>query len=107
MLLPDADEQGFFAGGARCDSTDRAALIVRTEYSTAVVCTTATRRYYYRGARDSDGATIELQHVERSAIGFTAVNDANPTYYELSHGGLRIVQAGRVLSTEPALESAP
>lgn len=107
MLLPDADEQGFLSGGARCDSGDRAALVVRTEYSRAVVCTTAARHLYYRGVRVSDGAGIELGHVQPMPGGFVAINDRDPTRYEVTHGGLRIVQDGREISYEPAIAAAP
>ena len=107
MLLPDADEQGFLAGGARCDPGDNAALMVRTAYSTAVICTDHGRQLYYHGARDSDGATIRLSRVVSTATGYAAINDVDPTRYELSHSGLRIVHDGRVVADEPALESAP
>ncbi|MEO6795326.1 MAG: protein kinase [Mycobacterium sp.] len=107
ILLPDADEQGFLVGGARCAPGDRAALMIRTANSTAVVCTTPSQQLYYRGARDSDGATIELAHVERTPSGFVAINDVDPTRYEVTYGGLRIVHQGQVVSAEPALESAP
>lgn len=107
MLLPDADAQGFVSGGARCDSGDRAALVVRTEYSRAVVCTTTGQRLYYRGVRASDNAGIELGHVEPMAGGFVAINDRDPTRYEVTHGGLRIVQDGREISYEPAIAAAP
>lgn len=107
MLLPDADEQGFLTGGARCDTGDRAQLVVRTDYSKAVVCATPSQRLYYRGARASDGASIELRHVERTPTGFAAINDVDPTRYEVTRGGLRIVQQGREISYEPAQAAAP
>lgn len=107
MLLPDADEQGFLTGGARCRTGDRAELVLRTAYSTAVVCATPAQQLYYRGARSSDGATIELTDVARSPAGFVAINYADPTSYEVTHHGLRIVHDGQLISDEPALESAP
>lgn len=107
MLLPDADEQGFLSSEARCDAGDRAQLVVRTALSRAVVCATPQQRLYYRGARISDGASIELSHVERIAGGFVAINDTDPTRYEISRGGLRITQQGREISYEPAQAAAP
>ncbi|MBS9535498.1 serine/threonine protein kinase [Mycobacterium sp. M1] len=105
--LPDADQWGFLAGGARCATGDYAQLLVRTEDSTAVICARSAQSFYYRGARNSDGAAIELTDVHRTATGYTAINEDGPTQYLLSRSGLQIVQGGRVISDEPAVESGP
>jgi serine/threonine protein kinase len=108
VVLPDADTHGFvaYSGGARCSGSDRAELIVRTAESALVVCESDSGGAYYRGYRLSDGATLELGNVVTEGTGLVAVNPADGTRYEVSTAELQIVQNGKVVSNEPALESA-
>jgi serine/threonine-protein kinase len=108
MVLPDADAHGFvtYGGGARCSGSDRAELIVRTAESALVICQSDSGSSYYRGCRLSDGATLELSNVVSEGSALVATNPTDGTRYEVSTAGLQIVQNGKVVSNEPAVESA-
>jgi serine/threonine-protein kinase len=102
-----ADQQGYTdLMGPRCNSNDPAVLIGRTDLSRLVVCMTGAGAYYYRGARVSDGAGIEL--ADPVPLGgysaFTAVNPADGTRYRITANRLIIVRGGQVLSDEPMRE---
>ena len=107
MLLSDADERGFLASAARCDDGDSAQLVIRTEYSRVAICSMPSGALYYRGARNSDGLGIHLNHVEQYGSSYTAINDDDGTNYQVSRAGLRIVKGGQEISSEQVLESAP
>ncbi|MGX9670129.1 serine/threonine-protein kinase [Mycobacterium sp. HM-7] len=111
MVLPDADSRGFttFNGAARCagaDEADEAAMLLRTAQSAVVICRSSVGVLYYLGYRLSDGATIRLGTVHESGDGFVAVNDPDSAEYHVSSSGLEIVQDGKMLASEPAVESA-
>jgi serine/threonine-protein kinase len=109
LLLPDADGLGFlsYGGSARCNAGEWAEFVLRTQYSAVVICGSPAGQLTYRGLRLSDGATIHLDDVRVSGSGFVALNSSEGAQYEVSHAGLRIVQYGQVLATEPAVEAAP
>ncbi len=81
-------------------------MILRTPQSAVVICRDSAGAMYYRGLRLSDGSTIELGGASAFDGGYAATNPEGPTRYEVSRDGLRIVQNGDVLATEPAVESA-
>ncbi|SEB26685.1 serine/threonine protein kinase [Mycobacterium sp. 283mftsu] len=108
MVLPDADTRGFttYNGAARCTGADEAAMILRTAQSAVVICRSSVGVLYYLGYRISDGATIRLGTVNESGDGFVAFNDPDAAEYHVSSSGLEIVQNGKTLASEPAVESA-
>ena len=108
MVLPDADTHGFttYNGAARCTGADEAAMILRTAQSAVVVCRSSVGVLYYLGYRLSDEATIRLGTVHASGDGYVAINSPDSAEYHVSSSGLEIVQDGKVLASEPAVESA-
>ncbi|BBX85824.1 serine/threonine-protein kinase [Mycolicibacterium aubagnense] len=108
MVLPDADSRGFttYNGAARCAGADEAAMILRTAQSAVVICRSSVGVLYYLGYRLSDGAKIRLGTVHESGDGYIAINDPDSAEYHVSSSGLEIVQNGKVLASEPAVESA-
>lgn len=102
-----ADRQGFLApSDARCNYTNPAVFIGRTTKSHVVVCETGVGRYYYQGVRISDGAAISVDDPISSGTGFVATGDGG-TQYRLTPSALTIVSGdGRILATEPMVESA-
>ncbi|MFE3543981.1 protein kinase [Nocardia sp. NPDC059177] len=102
-----ADGQGFLAGAARCNDNDAAMTIARTTGSRIVICHTGDNRYYYKGARASDGLGIELDDpVPTGGGGFIATNPTDNTRYVVTASGLTITQNGEQLVSEPMLEFA-
>jgi hypothetical protein len=53
------DDKGFLNTGARCDDTQTAVAIGRTQGSLVVICGGADGRYGYRGVRLSDDAVLK------------------------------------------------
>lgn len=108
MVLPDADSHGFttYNGAARCAGADEAAMILRTPQSAVVICRSSVGVLYYLGYRLSDEATIRLGTVHASGDGFVAINSPDSAEYHVSSSGLEIVQDGKTLASEPAVESA-
>ncbi|MBV6761369.1 serine/threonine-protein kinase [Rhodococcus opacus] len=102
-----ADRQGFLPpSDARCNYTNPAVFIGRTTKSLVVVCETGVGRYYYQGVRISDGAAISVDDPSPSGSGFVATGDGG-TEYRLTPTALTIVGGdGKVLATEPMIESA-
>jgi len=108
MVLPDADQHGFvaFNGGGRCNGDDNATMLLRTAQSAIAICQDPTGPNYYVGLRLSDDAPIELTNVAVVGGQATATNPSDLTQYQISRTGLQIVQNGKVIATEPALEFA-
>ncbi|MEV0331520.1 protein kinase [Nocardia sp. NPDC050717] len=101
-----ADGQGFLTG-PRCNDNDAAMSIARTTGSKVVICHTGAGRYYYKGARASDGLGLELDDpVPTGGGGFTATNPTDGTRYLLTATGLVITKDGTVLASEPVTEFA-
>lgn len=96
------DRQGFISGGPSCNSTNPAVAIAVTTGSRIVICETGVGRYYYKGQRLSDGATIELDDPTPTGNGFTVTN--KDVTYKLTSAGLVINGSGGELGREPALE---
>ncbi len=102
-----ADGQGFRTGGPRCNDNDAAMTIARTSGSRVVICHTGDNRYYYKGARASDGLGLELDDpLPTGGGGFTAVNPVDNTQYHLTPSGLTITRDGDELVSETMLEFA-
>lgn len=96
------DRQGFISNGPRCNASNPAVAVAITTGSRIVVCETGVGRYYYKGERLSDGATIEIDDPIRTREGFAARND--DVTYQLSPSGLLILDGGSELGSEPAVE---
>jgi hypothetical protein len=101
-LPPGADTQGF-SDGPRCSY--RAALLIRTAKSQAVVCDEGSGAYTYKGLRLKDNGRIDLSGAVSTASGFT-VSNTDGTRYDISRSGLVIYTGGDVY-TEPAIASGP
>ncbi|KMO67358.1 hypothetical protein [Mycolicibacterium chlorophenolicum] len=99
---PATDSQGFVDSPARCDTTQRAVAIARTERSAIVVCETAAGDYSYRGVRLQDGASLRLDDVRPIPAGFEARNDG--TTYRLSPTELVVIAGETLQSRDPVVE---
>ena len=71
LAMPGADAQGFL-DGPRC--TYRAALMIRTAQSAALVCDEGSGMYTYKGLRLKDNGRIDLPGAVPTATGFTVTN---------------------------------
>ena len=79
-------------------------MIERTSKSVFVVCwSSGGGGYYYKGARLSDGASIELNDVTPVNRGFDVVNVADGSSYQLRTNGLTIASGGETFF-EPMVE---
>ncbi|MEU1207809.1 protein kinase [Nocardia sp. NPDC005825] len=104
--VSNADAQGFF-DKPRCDSSESAMVIGRTEKSRLVVCLSTIGRYYYKGLRISDGATIQIMDPQPDADGgFTVTNPTDGTQYRITAYGLVITKDGQVAANESMVEYA-
>ncbi len=99
---PATDSSGFIGSPARCDSTQHAVAIARTEPSAIVVCRTTGGDYSYRGVRLQDGASLRLDDVRPIPAGFEARNDG--TTYRLSPTELVVISGETLQSREPVVE---
>jgi hypothetical protein len=97
------DAQGFLDGRRpRCDYTNLAVAIARTEQSRVVICQTGVGRLYYKGFGLQNGLSVEIDDPVRTGDGFVVTN--NGVQYSLSRDALVIAQGSTVLSNEPMLE---
>lgn len=97
------DGQGFVGRpAARCNAGNPAVTIARTAHSLVVVCETGVGRYYYKGVRLKDGASIEIDDPVPSGSGFTATN--NGVRYTISSSDLVITDGARQLADEPVVQ---
>ncbi|WP_433591931.1 protein kinase domain-containing protein [Nocardia sp. CA-145437] len=104
--VSNSDAQGFDSS-PRCGSSDPAMVIGRTERSRLVVCRNAAGRYYYKGLRISDGATIQINDpVPDGNGGFTVTNPTDGTQYRITAYGLVITKDGQVAANESMIEYA-
>jgi serine/threonine protein kinase len=101
--MTGADGQGFVGHYARCESGESPAAMVRTAQSLAIVCRNADK-YYYRGERLSDGATIQLQDATPAGGGYDVVDPSGGSRYEVRPDRLTIVSNGRADTSERVLE---
>lgn len=99
---PAADSAGFVDSPARCDTSQRAVAIARTERSAIVVCRISGGDYTYRGVRLQDGASLRLDDVRPIPAGFEARNDG--TTYRLSPTELVVISGETLQSRDPVVE---
>lgn len=104
--VADTDTQGFTtAGGPRCDADDPAMAVGRSTASRIAICRTSTGRYYYKGVRISDGATISINDpVPDGSGGYTVTNPNDGTMYRITASALVITSNGQVAANEPMQE---
>ncbi|MFI1920260.1 protein kinase [Nocardia sp. NPDC020380] len=99
------DTQGFTTGGPRCDADDPAMAVGRSTASRIAICRTSTGRYYYKGVRISDGATISINDpVPDGSGGYTVTNPGDGTMYRITASALVITSNGQVAANEPMQE---
>lgn len=96
------DARGFVDSTARCDSSQRAVAIARTERSAIVVCQGPDGAYEYQGMRLHDGASLQLNDVRPIAAGFEARNDG--TTYRLSPTELVVISGESLQSRDAIVE---
>lgn len=96
------DASGFVDSTARCDSSQRAVAIARTERSAMVVCQNADGNYQYQGMRLHDGASLELDDVRPISAGFEARNAG--TTYRLSPTELVVISGESLQSRDSVVE---
>ncbi|KRE29180.1 hypothetical protein ASG82_26465 [Mycobacterium sp. Soil538] len=101
-VAPSTDSQGFVGSPARCDTTERAVVVARTERSAIVVCQASAGDYTYRGVRLQDGASLRLDDVRPIPAGFEARNDG--TTYRLSPTELVVISGEALQSRDPVVE---
>lgn len=96
------DASGFVDSAARCDSSQRAVAIARTERSAMVICQRADGSFEYQGMRLHDGASLQLDDVRPMATGFEARNDG--TTYRLSPTELVVISGESLQSRDAIVE---
>jgi hypothetical protein len=97
-----SDDHGFVNSSARCDSTQTAVALARTENSLVAICPDSNGRYVYRGVRLSDGATLAVPAEALSAREFLARSDA--VTYQLGAQQLVIMSGEKVIRRESVVE---
>ena len=96
------DDKGFVDSEARCDATQSAVALGRTERSYVVICGETDGRYEYRGIRLSDDAYLTTAADATPTRGFLARNDE--VVYSVSETELLITSGDTVIKQEPMLE---
>jgi hypothetical protein len=91
---------------ARCDPGNLPALLAQTTNSQLAVCQAGPGKYYYRGVRMKDGASIELANAVRTSGGFDVTNPANGTRYQIRPDALDIISPGGHVDSELMIQYA-
>ncbi|MBV9090585.1 MAG: hypothetical protein JO044_11895 [Mycobacteriaceae bacterium] len=97
-----ADDRGFVNSAARCDGTQTALAVGRTQRSLVVICADQNGNYQYRGVRISDGALLQEPAETTSDGGFVARND--DMTYTVSAKQLMVTSGETVINQEPMSE---
>jgi hypothetical protein len=98
----DADDRGFVNSAARCDDTQTALAVGRTQRSLVVICADHNGNYEYRGVRTSDGALLKAPAQTATDGGFVAQNEG--VTYAVSPTQLLVTSSGTVINQEPMIE---
>ncbi len=101
-VLFATDERGFVNSGARCEGTQRAVALGRTERSFVVICGDGNGAYQYRGVRRSDAALLTATAQAAQTHGYVA-RHAGVTY-AVSPTELVVTTGRAVIKQEPMLE---
>ena len=95
------DDLGFVNSAARCDGTQTAMAIGRTQRSLVVICVNQHGNYEYRGVRISDQTPLTVP-AETTGGGFVAENEG--VTYAVSSTQLLVTSGNSVINREPMIE---
>jgi hypothetical protein len=96
------DDRGFLNSAARCEGTNTAIAIGRTQRSLVVICPQQNGKYEYRGVRVSDGAALTVAAETTVDHGFLAETDG--VTYAVSPTQLLVTAGESVINREPMIE---
>ena len=96
------DEHGFINSSARCDDTQIADAVGRTDRSLVVICVASDGKYEYRGVRLSDNAGLRVAAEPTAEGGFVARNEG--VTYAVSPTQLLVTSGETVLFRESMTE---
>lgn len=96
------DQSGFVNSDARCEGTQHALAIGRTQGSLVVICAQKNGQYEYLGVRLSDAAVLRTAAQTTSARGFLAQNAS--VVYAVSPTELVVRAGDTVIKQEPMIE---
>jgi hypothetical protein len=96
------DNSGFINSDARCEGTQPALAIGRTQGSLVVICAQQNGQYEYLGIRLRDAAVLRTTAQTASARGFLAQN--NSVVYAVSPTELVVTAGDTVIKHEPMIE---
>jgi hypothetical protein len=97
-----SDDTGFIDSSARCQGSQPAFAIGRTQGSLVVICGEPAGRYEYLGVRLSDAAMLRTDAETDSARGFLAQRAG--VVYSVSPTELKVMTGNTVLKREPMIE---
>jgi hypothetical protein len=97
-----SDDKGFIDSSARCQGSESAFAIGRTQGSLVVICAQRTGRYEYLGVRLSDDAVLRTSAQTDSARGFLAQKAG--VVYAVSPTELKVTTGNTTLKQEPMIE---
>jgi len=97
-----SDDKGFIDSSARCQGSQPAFAIGRTQGSLVVICREPAGRYEYLGVRLSDAAMLRTDAETDSARGFLAHRAG--VVYSVSPTELKVTTGNTVLKREPMIE---
>jgi hypothetical protein len=96
------DDLGFVNSAARCDGTQTAMAIGRTQRSLVVICVNQHGSYEYRGVRISDQTPLTVPAETTSGGAFVAENEG--VTYTVSSTQLLVTSGNSVINREPMIE---
>lgn len=97
-----SDDKGFINSPARCDASQTALAIGRTQRSLVVICADQNGHYQYRGVRVSDGAVLQAPAETTSSGGFLAHQEG--VTYAVSSTQLMVTEGDTVVSQEKMID---
>jgi hypothetical protein len=97
-----SDDRGFINSSARCDGSQTAAAVVRTQNSLVTICVDQQGGYLYRGVRLSDGAALNVGAEATGGREFIARSEG--VTYSLSTQQLVITAGDIAVRREPVIE---
>jgi len=97
-----SDARGFLNSSARCDGSQTAVVLARTQNSLVAMCADQHGHYVYRGVRLSDGAVLDASAAATGGRQFVARSDG--VTYSLSAQQLLVTAGGDVIRREPVIE---
>ena len=96
------DARGFVNSTARCDGSETAVAVGRTQGSLVVICSDRDGRYGYLGLRLRDDAVLRASARATPAHEFVAQNAS--VLYAVSPVELKVTVGGSVIKREPMIE---